>query len=276
MHSKLFPILAFVLLCGPYSAQGFEVFQDPSNTGTNPGIPAAVPTTGSTVNLNLWVSEPGTFFGYELRIETTGALEIQSFTADPDVVANQQPNLLRVNRVDPTTGQSGSLRVGTLSVRATGTGTLELTGNVFINSSVASAPIPTGRLASTDACDPDADTDSDGVKDCDDNCRFRSNPGQEDNGGINTSAADGIGDACTCGDVNGNGITNSADATLIKRTALGLSPYFNQAGMPEPNNCDVNGTGANDDCNNIDATITKRAALGLAPGVKQVCPNAEM
>ena len=275
MHRKLFPILAFVLLCGPYSARGFEVFQDPSNTGTNPGIPAAVPTTGSTVNLNLWVSEPGTFYGYELRIEATGALEIQTFIADPDVVANTQPpSLLRLNRVDPTTGQSGSLRVGTLAVRATGTGSLDLTGNVFINSSVASAPIPTGPLASTNACDPTADTDSDGFDDCADNCPFRSNPGQEDNGGVGTTAADGTGDVCQCGDINGNGVVNSTDAVLIKRSIALLSPYFSIGGMPEPDNCDVNGV-SDDTCSSTDVVIIKRALVGLSPGIKQVCPNAE-
>ena len=40
-------IFAFVLLFGPGPAVGFEVFQDPTDTGTNPGTPRLIPTDGS-------------------------------------------------------------------------------------------------------------------------------------------------------------------------------------------------------------------------------------
>ena len=86
--------------------------------------------------------------------------------------------------------------------------------------------------------------------------------------------SDGIGNACQCGDVNGNGVVNTTDATLIKRSVAGLAPYFSIDGMPFPGNCDVNGNGA---CNTTDGTIVKRNVAGLAPhGVvtSQLCPNA--
>jgi hypothetical protein len=118
------------------------------------------------------------------------------------------------------------------------------------------------------------DTDGDGICDDDDNCPFFPNPGQEDDGGFNTWEPDGIGTACQCGDVNGNGIVNTTDGTLIKRSEAGLAPFFSEEGMPFPGNCDVNGNG---NCSTTDGTIVKRNVAGLPPDdvvVSQLCPNA--
>lgn len=107
-----------------------------------------------------------------------------------------------------------------------------------------------------------------------DNCPFFPNPGQEDDGGFNTTEPDGIGNACQCGDVNGNGVPGSTDGTLIKRSVAGLPPYGSVERMPFPGNCDVNGNGV---CNTTDGTIVKRNWAGLTPhGVvaSQLCPNA--
>jgi hypothetical protein len=100
------------------------------------------------------------------------------------------------------------------------------------------------------------DSDADGVHDLDDNCTYASNPDQADSGGIATTEPDGIGDVCQCGDVNEDHRVNSADATVIKRWALGLY-------IPLPFNpdfCDVTNNGQ---CNSADATGIKRKALGL-------------
>jgi hypothetical protein len=115
------------------------------------------------------------------------------------------------------------------------------------------------------------DADGDGLPDACDNCPFVSNPGQEDTGGINSSEPDGIGNACQCGDVTGNGIVNGQDTNAIKRHGLGLAPNptFVVAG-----NCDVSG---NDACNGQDANAVKRAALGIGvtenPLFGQRCHN---
>ena len=114
------------------------------------------------------------------------------------------------------------------------------------------------------------DTDGDGWCDDEDNCTFVQNAGQEDcctPGSSSTSNPDGIGNACQCGDVTGDGAANSFDATMIKRQALGLSaPLFNA-----PDNCDVTGDG---NCNSFDATMVTRKALGLsAPLFGNNCPN---
>jgi hypothetical protein len=113
------------------------------------------------------------------------------------------------------------------------------------------------------------DTDRDGVANEFDNCPFVANASQADNGGLGFSTTpDGIGNACQCGDVTGEGQVNDTDAAFIKRHALGLSaPLF-----LVPDNCDVSGDG---ECNGIDGTLIRHAAAGnSAPLFGQNCPNA--
>jgi len=109
------------------------------------------------------------------------------------------------------------------------------------------------------------DTDSDGVMDYADNCPATANADQSDRGGVDTNVADGIGDACQCGDISGDGKITNTDSVLIKRHLLGLPSNF-QADF-----CDVNGDGQ---CSNTDAVILKRTLLGLPPGITQSCPAA--
>ena len=113
------------------------------------------------------------------------------------------------------------------------------------------------------------DSDADGWPDFQDNCPFAANAGQEDFGGVGSgSPSDGIGNACQCGDVTGDGYVTGSDATFIKRWALGLSaPLF-----LVPGNCDVTGEG---NCTGSDGTFVKLAALGFtAPLFGQNCENA--
>jgi hypothetical protein len=113
------------------------------------------------------------------------------------------------------------------------------------------------------------DCDADGVAEAVDNCLFTQNPNQADAGGVASSVADGIGDACQCGDVTGNGIVNGQDAIAIKRHALGITP---NPAFAVPGNCDVTGNGV---CNGQDANAVKRVALGAStPQFGQSCHNA--
>ena len=90
---------------------------------------------------------------------------------------------------------------------------------------------------------------------CDDNCPGVANPDQQDRGGGGGgSAPDGIGDACQCGDVSGDGRVTLADAVLIRRSLL--SPPA--ATMQQPGLCDV---GGNVGCSIGDAVIVQRALL---------------
>lgn len=113
------------------------------------------------------------------------------------------------------------------------------------------------------------DTDRDGIVNAFDNCPWIANATQTDNGGLGFSTTpDGIGNACQCGDVTGEGQVNDTDAAFIKRQALGLAaPLF-----LVPDNCDVTGDGI---CNGTDATLIRHAAAGtISPLFGQNCPNA--
>ncbi len=116
-----------------------------------------------------------------------------------------------------------------------------------------------------------ADADADGVPDSSDNCPYASNVNQQDTGGIESSTPDGIGNACQCGDVSGNGIVTNSDVGLIKRHGL-LYPALDAAFL-DGGNCDVTGNGR---CNGQDANATARKILGLEPNPRfgQVCHNA--
>jgi len=113
------------------------------------------------------------------------------------------------------------------------------------------------------------DADGDGVANELDVCPFAADPEQRDRGGVGTTQPDGIGDACQCGDVSGNGVVNGQDGNAIRRHGLGLSP---NPVFRVPGNCDVTGNGA---CNGQDAGAVRRAALGADAGTfGQHCHNA--
>ena len=113
------------------------------------------------------------------------------------------------------------------------------------------------------------DWDGDGVPDAQDNCRREPNPGQEDAGGVAGEGPDGVGDACQCGDVTGNGKVNGQDANAIRRHGLGLEP---NPAFRVSCNCDVTGNG---ECNGQDAGAVSREAIGVSPNplFADACPS---
>jgi hypothetical protein len=131
--------------------------------------------------------------------------------------------------------------------------------------------------------DPDCDPDCDGVPTeggpapctsgqsagCDDNCPFEPNPGQQDSGGLNSSLPDGIGNACQCGDVSGDGRVNLIDATILARSLLPQPT----ATVARPELCDV---WPGPECNLIDATVLQRALLNPPTAtIQQRCAPAQ-
>jgi hypothetical protein len=124
-----------------------------------------------------------------------------------------------------------------------------------------------GSDAAPFAASPDDDLDFLG-RDCD-NCDFAYNPLQEDRGGIGAAAiADGIGDACQCGDVTGDGRVTTADAVSITRSLL-VPPT---AALAQPQLCNVGGSAG---CSTADAAIVTRALLTPATAqVAQLCAPA--
>ncbi len=118
-----------------------------------------------------------------------------------------------------------------------------------------------------DPCvDLGGDDDEDGVCDDDDLC-----PGIAAADNTDTNG-DGIGDACQCGDINGDGATNNDDVTEILLALWGYGAYT------QPGNnwaiCDVSGDG---ECNNDDVTEILLPLWGYgaynSPTVRWSCPE---
>jgi len=102
---------------------------------------------------------------------------------------------------------------------------------------------------------PFFDADGDGVADAADNCPNQANPSQSDVGGVGSSSPpDEIGDACQCGDVNGDGIVTISDVSIYQRSLL-LPPT---ATIAKPELCNVGGTAS---CTISDVAILQRALL---------------
>ena len=103
---------------------------------------------------------------------------------------------------------------------------------------------------------------------CDDNCPYQPNPDQRDSGGIGSdAAADGIGDACQCGDVSGDGRVTVADGLMIQR-ALGDAAMP----MPRPDLCDVAATPG---CTDLDWFFLLRSLYGSSDAaIRQQCAPA--
>ena len=106
--------------------------------------------------------------------------------------------------------------------------------------------------------EPDiSDQDDDGVPDNLDNCISTPNASQSDRGSVGlNSAPDGIGDACQCGDVNGDGVASGLDGSMILQSLL-VPPTVT---LTNPDLCDVGGSIG---CTSADAAIIQRASLNI-------------
>jgi subtilisin family serine protease len=140
----------------------------------------------------------------------------------------------------------------------------------LINEAVDAGPVGRdplwgfGKLAAVPIALP-IDSDLDLVPDASDNCPFAFQVTQADTNG------DGVGDACTCGDVNGSGSVSQTDEVVLRSflTVPSATP-------PRPELCNVTGPAGplSVDCRINDWAVLRRARAGLGPGVKQVCDGA--
>jgi len=129
----------------------------------------------------------------------------------------------------------------------------------------------TGDVCSAGVCGgtPAPDGDADGFCNASDNCPYVANPSQADSGGIGVAIPDGIGNACQCGDLTGDGIVNQNDVAFYRTSLASGVPLGGAAALQ----CSVAG-GSPTDCNILDVAVMARALLGLQPGVSQVCTAA--
>jgi hypothetical protein len=102
---------------------------------------------------------------------------------------------------------------------------------------------------------------------CDDNCVVTANADQADDGSVGGNGApDGLGNACQCGDVSGDGRVTRLDGALVRAFATGQIDE-----LPFPAKCDVVGDPA---CGVADARVIFRALQGLPPGITPSCEAA--
>ena len=228
-----------LLLVGPFSVGAFEVFQDPTDTGTNPGAPLVVSNPDTA--LNLWVHQDGVaadpnlacsggagagdeFCGWDLHIVSSG-ITLVDFVPEPgmDIVFNRTDGEFRSNGGDPLLGQVGTHRIGTLSVSpgagGGAVGSVDVVGNLFVTAFLQTAPVPSTALAVTDACaDKGGDSDGDTLCDDDDPCKTYPNTLP-----LVSSGFAGIPDECLCGDFDGDGFHSATDASAINDCAAFIS-----------------------------------------------------
>jgi len=121
--------------------------------------------------------------------------------------------------------------------------------------------------APSNPCAAGSDKDGDGICDIDDNCPFAGNTDQQDRGGVANpgaptgSIADGIGDACQCGDANGDGRVTSDDSAALERCLDESAPACE-------NERDVVmkcGVGGGPGCDDQEAALIRAATQGGTP-----------
>jgi hypothetical protein len=93
--------------------------------------------------------------------------------------------------------------------------------------------------------------DPDDFGDACDNCDGVENPDQLDSGGLLGPVPDGLGDACQCGDANGDGLVNAADISATQLCDVVLGPC-----LPT---CDADSSGS---CNAADVPPIESALEG--------------
>jgi hypothetical protein len=109
-----------------------------------------------------------------------------------------------------------------------------------------------------------SDFDGDTVPNGIDNCPFAANLDQSDLGGVGQMSADGLGDACQCGDMDDDGWVGLLDVVILRRYLATRPPEID-----DPSKCSVEG--GSSDCDEHDVRALREELAGLSPALTQVC-----
>jgi hypothetical protein len=247
-------LLLASVLAGPASAQ-LVIYRGAPDCNTNAGQGSILIGGGQTPFL-VCFDDPGggtpaqgqectggtadEVCGVDVEIRTTGAVVINSFVPVGDWVFGLTPavnsTLLKANGGNPLTGNAVPTAIGTITVTATGPGTLEVTGKNWVDSTLTLQTVAPVILAQTSGV---ADFDMDGLGDANDACPTIANAGAD----ADTDAVDNACDTCTSlanAAIAGGGVP--ANRTLVSR-------QYDDDADGRGNACDF-------DYNNLGATIT--------------------
>lgn len=252
-----------LIVFAPLAVSAAEVYHSPQDDGAA-GPPLGLSENGAPAELALYIDGgPGEsapadkctgagagaeLCGWDIAIVASGGVTIDAFESDGEVTFSiDEGRTLRLIGGDPFAPEAGPERIGTLTVSALAEGDLQVVGNLAAGSSLEVETIPGALLAGTAI---QADGDTDGVADAEDNCTLVSNPDQRDTNG------DGYGNACDA-DLDNDGSINFIDLGIMKAEFFG-----NYA------DADLNGDGF---VNFVDLGIMKDAFFGT-PGPSGVAP----
>jgi len=127
-------------------------------------------------------------------------------------------------------------------------------------------------------CAAAADTDGDGICDGADNCRLEQNAAQADRGGVSTSSdpqgirPDGVGDACQCGDADGDGRVDVADADVLEACFARRAPCGPGGVWALPGGYVKCGIGGAPGCDAAEVELIRQAVRAPAASLQNVCP----
>jgi len=193
-----------------------------------------------------------------------GGLALVAF--DPRNLARPHPLLpsrFGVAETLAATGPAGQVGEeccpGPMLLKGNGTSTSLAGSDVLFATASPNGYVVRGHLAGSLA-QPAGDFDGDGVQDAVDVCPVEADPGQADAG------ADGVGNACLCGDTSNDGVLGAPDVAALRAFLAGAGA------LPAAQKCDVGGGGPSGTCNVVDATLLRRALASQAPGIANVCP----
>ena len=131
-------------------------------------------------------------------------------------------------------------------------------------------PSSVGQLVfSLNGSPPPPDPDGDGFLSPCDSCKYVHNTDQADHGRVGPGDDDGIGDACQCTELTGDGIVGAADVTRLREHLARIGAQLSGAPLSR-----CSAIGGPNECTVRTLTVLRRALALQPPGVAQVCDAA--